>query len=168
MIDSLFSWVVEHWFILAALVALLLVALSGLRLIPNNKVGVVENRVSRRGSLKTGLMALDGEAGFQPALLRGGLHFLMPLQYRVHTLPLVAIPQGKIGYVFARDGAPLPASQTLATNVTAADFQDVRAFLAVPKIVIGGQAGQNSAQNGVNGNVMGGPARDAPERQSRQ
>jgi uncharacterized membrane protein YqiK len=136
MIDSLFSWVVEHWFILAALGVLLLFALSGLRLIPNNKVGIVEKRVSRRGSLKTGLMALDGEAGFQPALLRGGLHFLMPLQYRVHTLPLVAIPQGKIGYVFARDGAPLPASQTLATNVTAADFQDVRAFLAA-----GGQKG---------------------------
>ena len=63
-----------------------------------------------------GLIALDGEAGFQPQLLRGGLHYLLPLQYRVHVLPLVTIPQGKIGYVFARDGQPLPPSQTLAVE----------------------------------------------------
>jgi len=39
------------------------------------------------------------------------------------------VPQGKIGYVFARDGHPLPPTQTLASNVTADDFQDVAAFL---------------------------------------
>ena len=136
MVDLLFSWVAEHWFIVAAFVALLLFALSGFRLIPNNKVGIVEKRVSRLGSVKSGLMALRGEAGFQPAVLRGGLHFLTPFQYRVHTMPLVTIPQGKIGYVFARDGAQLPPSQTLATNVTASDFQDVTAFLGA-----GGQKG---------------------------
>jgi uncharacterized membrane protein YqiK len=37
-------------------------------------------------------------------VLRGGWHFLMPFQYRVHRVSLVTIPQGKIGYVFARDG----------------------------------------------------------------
>jgi uncharacterized membrane protein YqiK len=31
--------------------------------------------------------------------------------------------------VFARDGQPLPPTQTLAANVTANDFQDVAAFL---------------------------------------
>ena len=38
----------------------------------------------------------------------------MPFQYRLHKMPLVTIPQGKIGYVFARDGQPLPPTQTLA------------------------------------------------------
>ena len=33
----------------------------------------------------------------------------MPFQYRVHTMPLVTIPQGQIGYVFARDGAAAAA-----------------------------------------------------------
>ena len=58
--------------------------------------------------MKSGLIALNGEAGFQPDVLRGGLHFFAPFQYRVHKMPLVTIPQGKIGYVFARDGQPLP------------------------------------------------------------
>jgi uncharacterized membrane protein YqiK len=136
MIDSIFAWVIEHWAITAISVAVLLFLLSGLRLIPNNKIGIVEKRISGSGSVKNGLIALHGEAGFQPNLLRGGLHFLMPIQYSVHTMPLVTIPQGKIGYVFARDGVPLPPSQTLAQNLEMQDFQDVTAFLAA-----GGQKG---------------------------
>jgi uncharacterized membrane protein YqiK len=99
------------------------------RFIPNTRVGIVEKRFSNKGSIPAGFIALHGEAGFQPDLLRGGLHFLNPVQYRVHVVPLVTIPQGKIGYVFARDGVPLSPTQTLATNTTANDFQDVVAFL---------------------------------------
>ena len=77
--------------------------------------------------MKNGLIALNGEAGFQPRLLRGGWHVLRPFQYRIHKMPLVTIPQGRIGYVFARDGQPLPATQALASNVAASDFQDVAA-----------------------------------------
>jgi uncharacterized membrane protein YqiK len=79
--------------------------------------------------VKSGIIALEGEAGFQPQMLRGGLHYLMPIQYAVHVLPLVTIPQGRIGYVFARDGQPLPPSQTLAANEKANDFQDATVFL---------------------------------------
>jgi len=113
-----------------ALFLLLLVAFSAIRFIPNNRVGVVEKRVSARGSLKSGLIALHGEAGFQPKVLRGGLHLLMPFQYRVHSVPLVTIPQGKIGYIFARDGEPLAPGQTLARVIECSHFQDVGAFLA--------------------------------------
>ncbi len=108
---------------------LVLIALSGIRFIPNNRIGIVEKRFSGRGSVKSGLIALNGEAGFQPKVLRGGLHYLMPIQYVVHTMPLITIPQGKIGYIFARDGKPLEPTQTLASNVTAHDFQDVEVFL---------------------------------------
>jgi uncharacterized membrane protein YqiK len=107
----------------------LLFVLRGIRVIPNNRVGVVEKRASLRGSVKGGLIALGGEAGFQPEVLRGGVHYLLPLLYRVHRLPLVTIPQGRIGYIFARDGAPLSPTQALASNARATDFQDVRAFL---------------------------------------
>jgi uncharacterized membrane protein YqiK len=41
----------------------------------------------------------------------------------------VTIPQGKIGYVFARDGKPLEPMQTLASNVSASDYQDAAGFL---------------------------------------
>ncbi len=118
-------------FILVVLLSLLLVGILFLtfRYIPNDRVAVVEKLWSGKGSLKTGIIALQGEAGFQPDLLRGGWHMLMPFQYRVHKMPLVTIPQGKIGYVFARGGEPLPATQALASNVTAHDFQDVAGFL---------------------------------------
>ena len=109
--------------------AVLLLAATGIRYIPNKRVGLVEKRWSRRGSVTAGLIALRGEAGFQPHVLRGGLHYLTPLQYKVHIVPLVTIPQGKIGYVFARDGAPLSPTQTLAGNGTATSFEDVAEFL---------------------------------------
>jgi uncharacterized membrane protein YqiK len=111
-------------------VILLVVFMSGfLRYIPNNRVGIVEKLVSGRGSVKSGFIALKGEAGFQPDVLRGGWHLFIPFQYRIHSVPLVTIPQGKIGYIFARDGLPLQPAQSLASNVTANNFQDVRLFL---------------------------------------
>ena len=61
---------------------------------------------------------------------------LLPLQYRVHTMPLVTIPQGKIGYVFARDGGRSRRPRRSPRTDARSDFQDVRAFLAS-----GGQRG---------------------------
>jgi uncharacterized membrane protein YqiK len=122
----------------ASILALVpLVFMTGMiRYIPNNRVGVVEKLFSARGSLQGGFIALRGEAGYQPDVLRGGWHLFMPFQYRIHKVPLVTIPQGKIGYVFARDGLPLSSMQALASNAKANSFEDVRAFLAA-----GGQRG---------------------------
>lgn len=117
------------------LIALALLYLS-LVYIPNNRVGILEKLISGKGSVRSGLIALEGEAGFQPDVLRGGWHFLKPFQYRVHKMSLVTIPQGEIGYVFARDGQTLPPTQTLASNLRANDFQDASAFLRA-----GGQKG---------------------------
>ncbi len=109
---------------------LFLFVLLGIRYIPNNRVGIIEKRWSfSKGSVKSGFIALNNEAGFQPNVLRGGLHYLIPIQYAVHIMPLVTIPQGKIGYIFARDGKQLEQTQVLAANVTARDFQDVAGFL---------------------------------------
>lgn len=118
--------------VLITLVGVLLlgVVLSGIRFIPNNRVGIVEKRFSlTKGSVKSGFIALNGEAGYQPRVLRGGLHYLVPLQYFVHVMPLVTITQGKIGYVFARDGRPLEPTQVLASNAIVSDFQDAEGFL---------------------------------------
>ncbi len=102
-----------------------------MRFIPNDRVGVVEKLWSGAGSVPAGgILALQGEAGFQADLLRGGLHWgFWRWQYRIHTTPLVTIPQGKIGYVYARDGRPLTAGQTLGSVVPCNHFQDARAFL---------------------------------------
>jgi len=113
-----------------ALICLMIVVRSRILVyIPNNRVGIVEKLFSGKGSVVSGLIALNGEAGFQPLVLRGGWHFQAPFQYRIHKMSMVTIPQGKIGYVFARDGQSLPATQTLGSNVRANDFQDAEAFL---------------------------------------
>ena len=70
----------------------------------NNRVAIVEKLWSRNGSVTSGLIALNGEAGYQPIVLRGGYHFFMPFQYRVHSQPLVTIPRARSA-CFARDGA---------------------------------------------------------------
>src|ERR1700761_1379164 len=112
------------------LVFTLFLASRCVRYVGNNRIAIVEKLWSRNGSIAGGLIALNREAGFQPDVLRGGYHFFFPFQYRVHAQSLVTIPQGQIGYVFARDGAPLGPTQTLASNAATADFLDVRAFLA--------------------------------------
>lgn len=112
------------------LACVLFMRLTGMvRYIPNTRVGIVEKLWSLKGSIDHGLIALGGEAGFQPSVLRGGFHLFFPLQYRVHTTALVTISQGEIGYVFARDGKALAPAQTLASNAKADNFEDVRAFL---------------------------------------
>ena len=115
----------------AALVVVIVFArISGMvRYVGNNRVAIVEKLWSGSGSVTGGLIALSHEAGYQPEVLRGGFHFFVPFQYRLHSEPLVTIPQGQIGYVFSRDGAPLEPTQTLASNAATADFLDVRTFL---------------------------------------
>jgi uncharacterized membrane protein YqiK len=115
--------------------------------IPNNQAGVVEKLWSRLGSVSEGaIIALEGEAGYQADLLRGGLHFgLWRWQYRIHKVRLVTIPQGKIGYVYARDGEPLLPGQTLARVVPSNYFQDARAFLAGDESAGRGQRGRQRA-----------------------
>jgi len=110
---------------------LVLLWLSGLRFIPHDRVGVVEKLWSVSGSLSGGrIIALQGEAGVQAAILRGGIHWLYtPLQYRIRKVPLVVIAANRIGYVYARDGQPLSPTQTLARVAECNNFQDARAFL---------------------------------------
>ncbi len=124
------QYVTEIAWAAGVLVAATLLWMSNvLRYIPNNRVGIAERLWSFRGSVEKGFIALGGEAGFQPNVLRGGWHLFFPFQFRVHVVPLVTIPQGRIGYVFARDGETLPPTQTLASNATAADFTDAAGFL---------------------------------------
>ena len=117
--------------VVAFIVFLLIVNLIGIRYIPNNRVGVVEKLWSAKGSVPAGgILARLGEAGYQVNLLRGGIHFgYWRWQYKIHKVPLVTIPQGKIGYVYARDGEPLQPSQTLGRVVECNNFQDAEAFL---------------------------------------
>src|SRR2546430_6313607 len=129
-----FSDVMTHPLMIVLLAILGVIALfeiMGLRYIPNDRVGVVEKLWSPKGSVSEGrILAMNGEAGYQVDLLRGGFHFgYWRWQFRIHKLPLVTVPQGQIAYVYARDGEPLTAGQTLGRVVPCNNFQDARGFL---------------------------------------
>ena len=127
----------------AALVLYLLIfKIFGLRVIHSDEVAVVEKWWSVHGSLKNAIIALNGEAGYSPDVLRGGMHFCSALMYKIHRYPLITIPQGQIAYLFARDGQPLSPVQTLGRVVPEANnFQDVRGFLQ--------NGGQRGPQRGI-------------------
>jgi uncharacterized membrane protein YqiK len=116
---------------LSVLALVILFFLSGLKIIPNNRIGIVEKRFSSKGAVKSdSFIALGGESGYQPNVLRGGIYWRMPFQFKIHIAPLVTIPQGQMGYLFARDGIPLGPTQALASAVAKSNnFQDVEGFL---------------------------------------
>ena len=120
----------------------ILLAIVGVRYIPHRRVGILEKWWSLRGSLGQGrIIALAGEAGFQAQVLRGGLYIGFPFwMYRLHTEPLVTIAEGRIGYIYARDGSPLGPTQTLGAVVECNGFQDPVEFLKN-----GGQRGRQRA-----------------------
>jgi len=128
------------WIVGVIVAAVAALKILGVRVVRSDQVGVVEKWWSPKGSLKDSIIAMKGEAGYQPEVLRGGIHFRSPFMYRVRIMPLITIPQGKIGYVFARDGIPMQPQQTLAKVVECGNYQDVRAFMAN-----GGQRGPQRA-----------------------
>ena len=129
-----FPWV--SWLAGLLVLAVLIRTSRIVVLVSNDSIGVIEKLWSLKGSLKEGFIALDGSAGFQPEILRGGVHFFFPYQYRIHIRPLPTVPQGTIGYVFARSGADLAPGQVLGSLAEDVPFEDVRAFLSK-----GGQRG---------------------------
>jgi len=128
--------------LLAVIGIVLFFWLIGLRIIPNSKIAIVEKWWSTKGSLNEQIIALNGEAGFQPQIIRGGIHLLSPLMFKVHICPLVTVPQGQIAYVFARDGRPLEPIQTLGKVIPeGSNFQNAKAFLL--------NGGQKGPQRGI-------------------
>ena len=70
----------------------------GITNIKSDEVAVVEKWWSTKGNLEQGkLISLNGEAGFQPDLLRAGIHVLPRFIFRVHKYPMIVIPQVQIG-----------------------------------------------------------------------
>src|SRR5438477_2422278 len=135
------SWHTIAWTIALIILLFCLPRLLGIVYIPHTHVGVIEKIWSGKGSLKEGqIIARSGEAGFQARFLRGGIHFgLYPWQYRIHKEPLVVVGEGKMAYVYARDGVPLEPTQTLGRNVACNHFKEAVEFLES-----GGQRGRRS------------------------
>ncbi|RYD62722.1 MAG: hypothetical protein EOP83_13875, partial [Verrucomicrobiaceae bacterium] len=139
--DILFSVGVTVASLVAVAVAIYL--FLGVRYIPHRRVGIIEKLWSASGSLTEGrIIALSGEAGYQAKVLRGGLYFGYPFwKFTIHKVPLVTVAEGRIGYVYARDGQPLQPVQTLGHFADCNGFQDAVGFLQ--------NGGQRGRQRGI-------------------
>ena len=124
-------------------IAICIYLFLGVRYIPHRRVGIIEKLWSASGSLTEGrIIALNGEAGYQAKVLRGGLYFGYPFwKFNIHKVPLVTVAEGRIGYVYARDGQPLLPVQTLGHLVDCNGFQDAVGFLQ--------NGGQRGRQRGI-------------------
>jgi uncharacterized membrane protein YqiK len=136
-------WIIWAGVLAIAVLLLCLPRLLGIVYIPYTHVGIIEKIWSSKGSLREGqIIARNGEAGLQARFLRGGIHFgLYPWQYRIHKEPLVVVAEGKMAYIYARDGVPLEPVQTLGRNVDSNHFQDAVRFLEAQ--------GQRGRQRGI-------------------
>jgi uncharacterized membrane protein YqiK len=129
------------WGLAALLVLIVLVAykkvlrLIGIVIVPEDSVGIVTKKFVLVGSNKTlpdgRIIALKGEAGIQADTLAPGLHWwLWPWQYATTLQRFVVLPEGSIGIVEAKDGAPIAIGRVLGKRVACDSFQNARAFLA--------------------------------------
>ncbi|MGN6086648.1 SPFH domain-containing protein [Trinickia sp.] len=130
-----FAFISDHLSALAYLLAVVLViwlikASRMITYVRNDQIAIVERLWSPAGSLKSGVIALNGEAGYLPQVLRGGYHFFKPFAYRLWRTPIPSIANNEIGYVYARSGETLLPSQTLGANDVANNFEDAAHFLA--------------------------------------
>ena len=131
----LIGWALAAFLILIGLVAYKKVLrLFGLVIVPEDSVGIVTKRFVLLGSNKTlpdgRIIALKGEAGIQADTLAPGLHWwLWPWQYATTLQRFVVLPEGSVGIVEARDGAPIAVGRVLGKRVACDSFQNARAFL---------------------------------------
>lgn len=135
---ELTRWIVVGGLVVLAL--LLLVAyrtvlrLVGIVIVPEDSVGIVTKKFVLFGENKTlpdgRIIALKGEAGVQADTLAPGLHWwLWPWQYTTTLQKFIVLPEGSIGVVEAKDGAPIAVGRVLGKRVTSDSYQNARAFL---------------------------------------
>jgi uncharacterized membrane protein YqiK len=130
------------WFVVGVVMlamAAFIVWLGG-RIIKEDESGLVIKRFG--APLPAGrIVATEGEAGYQAAMLPPGFHFpIWRFRYKVEKVPVVVVPAGEIALVVAADGATIPQQRVLARAVPCSDFQDAHAFL-----VGGGERGRQIA-----------------------
>lgn len=147
--STITQFLASYWWLIALVFAVLLHKpilrlFFGMVIIPENKIGLVTKKFVLIGNtpLPDGrIIALNGEAGFQGKTLAPGLYWgKWPWQFEITLQDFTVIPEGSIGLLVARDGAPLPIGAILARGVECDSFQDVAKFFEN-----GGQKGKQTA-----------------------
>jgi len=92
------------------------------------EVGLVLKRYGKE--LQSGIIALNGETGYQDRLLLSGFHFVTPFIETVKRYPLVQIETDEIGVVIAQVGMPLESgNRSGAYKPDFGDFENVADFI---------------------------------------
>ncbi|MCX8039322.1 MAG: SPFH domain-containing protein [Planctomycetota bacterium] len=107
-------WLSGALYAVAALVFLAGLALASSVVIAADRTGVVIKYFG--DPLPPGaIVARHGEQGPQARILGPGWHFgYFPLLYEVQEVPVMVIEHGKLGFVTAHDGEPLPSGEIYA------------------------------------------------------
>jgi len=104
-------------------------SVTGLMIISEKEVGVVVKKFGGRLP-PGGLVALNGEAGYQADTLSPGWHWgYFPWQFSIQKMPMIVVPQGEIALLVANDGVAIPPERILGKTVLCDNFQDARKFL---------------------------------------
>ncbi len=127
-----------------AAVLLLAFALSSVRHIDADEVGIVVKNIGTTSLQGGAYIAVNGEQGIQAEVLAPGWHFwYWPFVYEVRELPLTEVPQGQVGILEAKDGGPLDPGQVIAREFGQGELQkmlDAKHFLTTGKGQKGTQA----------------------------
>ena len=128
----------QYWWMIFPILAIVLykyvLRIVGIVIIPQDKIGLVTKKFVLFGTDKNlpdgKIIATKGESGFQSATLAPGLYFWKwPWQYEITQEDFIVIPQGEIGLVLAKDGAPIPTGSILGRSVKCDSFQNAEEFL---------------------------------------
>lgn len=127
-----------YWWVIIPVLALIfykyVLRVFGIIIIPEDRIGLVTKKFVLFGEDKNlpdgKIIATKGESGFQAVTLAPGLYFWKwPWQYEIILEEFVVVPEGKIGLILAKDGAPIPTGSILGRSVECDSFQDAEAFL---------------------------------------
>ncbi|MBP7512836.1 MAG: flotillin family protein [Bacteroidia bacterium] len=129
----------NFWWIIPIIISIFLYKyilrfLFGMVIVPEDRIGLVTKKFVLFGEHKElpdgRILATKGEAGFQSKTLAPGLYFWMWVwQYDVTMENFTIIPEGQIGLILAKDGAPIPTGNILGQEVECDRFQDADKFL---------------------------------------
>jgi regulator of protease activity HflC (stomatin/prohibitin superfamily) len=111
--------------IAAIIIALFLVLSTSYVVIDANKVGHLKKIYFGKPMAPGQIIAFDGQKGPQANILPPGfkLKLLLNVLYDVEELPIIEVPEGKYGFLVAKDGAPLREGQYLADKWPQAKFK---------------------------------------------
>lgn len=133
--------------LLGLLVLVIGFAMSSVRYVGSNSVGIVKKNALGPSMTPGMILATNGEMGPQADVLAPGWHlWYWPVIYDVDTRPLIDIPADKIGLVESRDGLPLNPGQVFAPEVTNAEFKKM---IEDPKFFLTDGMGRKGPQSNV-------------------